>query len=197
VTLPGTGGTVSFKYDPFGRRIEKSSSAATSVFAYDGDNLIEETNSSGAAVARYSQGQDVDEPLAMLRSSATLWKASVLTSGGKRAYVLSFEPEYGPKNEIIGLDLVLVDAKKGQGLSDSNLLNPQNWHGMQPYDFLGKDLAQGPDKSSFGSRRELKLDGRKLLVRIDISSARVSPLPHGDYEIDQLELAITVDNLSS
>jgi RHS repeat-associated protein len=71
VTLPGSGGTVSFKYDPFGRRIYRSSSSGTSVFAYDGDNLIEETNASGAAVARYSQGLDIDEPFAMLRGSAT------------------------------------------------------------------------------------------------------------------------------
>jgi hypothetical protein len=35
------------------------------------DNLIEETSSSGAAVARYSQGLNTDEPLAMLRSAAT------------------------------------------------------------------------------------------------------------------------------
>jgi RHS repeat-associated protein len=41
------------------------------VFAYDGDNLIEETNSSGGAVARYTQTQNIDEPLSMLRSSAT------------------------------------------------------------------------------------------------------------------------------
>ena len=71
VTLPGSGGTVTFAYDPFGRRIEKSSSATTSIFAYDGDNLIEEANSSGAVVSRYEQGLNVDEPLAMLRSSAT------------------------------------------------------------------------------------------------------------------------------
>jgi RHS repeat-associated protein len=71
VTLPASGGTVSFKYDPFGRRIYKSSSTATSVYAYDGDNLIEETNASGAAVARYSQGLNIDEPLAMLRSATT------------------------------------------------------------------------------------------------------------------------------
>jgi len=70
-TLPGTGGTVSFKYDPFGRRIYKSSLSGTSIFAYDRDNLIEETNSSGAAVARYSQDLNIDEPLAMLRSGAT------------------------------------------------------------------------------------------------------------------------------
>jgi RHS repeat-associated protein len=71
VTLPGSGGTVTFKYDPLGRRIEKSSTATTSVFAYDGDNLIEEANSSGAVVARYTQTQNIDEPLAMLRSSTT------------------------------------------------------------------------------------------------------------------------------
>src|SRR5579864_3171081 len=62
---------VTFKYDPFGKRIYKSSSSSTSVFAYDGDNLIEETNSSGGVVARYSQTENVDEPLAMLRSGAT------------------------------------------------------------------------------------------------------------------------------
>ncbi len=62
---------VSFKYDPFGRRIYKSSSSATSVFAYDGDNLVEETNASGTAVARYADTQNIDEPLATLRSGAT------------------------------------------------------------------------------------------------------------------------------
>jgi RHS repeat-associated protein len=71
VTLPGSGGTVTFKYDPLGRRIYKSSSSGTSIYAYDGDNLIEETNSSGAVVARYSDGLNIDEPLAMLRSAAT------------------------------------------------------------------------------------------------------------------------------
>ena len=61
----------SFKYDPFGRRIYRSSSSGTSVYAYDGDNLTEETNSSGGVVARYAQGQNIDEPLAMLRSATT------------------------------------------------------------------------------------------------------------------------------
>src|SRR6266702_8779242 len=71
VTLPGSGGTVSFKYDPFGRRIYKSSSGGISVYAYDMDNLIEETNSAGTAVARYTQSGLIDEPLAMLRGGAT------------------------------------------------------------------------------------------------------------------------------
>jgi RHS repeat-associated protein len=71
VTLPGSNGTVSFVYDPFGRRVKKVSSSGTSIFAYDGDNIIEEANSSGTVVARYSQGLNIDEPLAILRSSAT------------------------------------------------------------------------------------------------------------------------------
>lgn len=31
-----------FAHDPLGRRIYKSSSSGTSIFAYDGDDLIEE-----------------------------------------------------------------------------------------------------------------------------------------------------------
>jgi RHS repeat-associated protein len=71
VTLPGSGGTVSFKCDPFGRRIYKSSTSGTSIFAYDGYNLIEETGATGSVVARYAQTQNIDEPLAMLRGGAT------------------------------------------------------------------------------------------------------------------------------
>jgi Tfp pilus assembly protein FimT len=62
---------VSFKYDPFGRRIEKSSSSGTSIYAYDQSNLVEETNGAGTVVARYQQGENIDEPLAMLRSATT------------------------------------------------------------------------------------------------------------------------------
>jgi RHS repeat-associated protein len=68
VSLPSSGGTVTFKYDPFGRRIEKISPNATSIFVYDRDNLIETTNASGAEVASYTQGLDIDEPLAVSRS---------------------------------------------------------------------------------------------------------------------------------
>ena len=53
-----------------GRRIYKSlSSGGISVFAYVGDNLIEEMNASGTVVARYTQTQNTGEPLATLRSS--------------------------------------------------------------------------------------------------------------------------------
>jgi RHS repeat-associated protein len=65
------GSGVSFNYDPFGRRIEKISPTTTSIFAHDGDNLVETANASGGEVARYTQGQNIDEPLAMERGSTT------------------------------------------------------------------------------------------------------------------------------
>jgi RHS repeat-associated protein len=68
-TAVGSG--VSFKYDPFGRRIYKSSSVGTSIYGYDNNNLIEETNASGAVVARYAQTDSIDEPVAILRAGTT------------------------------------------------------------------------------------------------------------------------------
>jgi RHS repeat-associated protein len=68
-TAAGSG--VAFKYDPFGRRIYKQSANATSIFVYDGANLIETVSATGGTVARYTQGQSIDEPLAMQRGTAT------------------------------------------------------------------------------------------------------------------------------
>src|ERR1700724_554694 len=61
--------TDSFKYDPCGRRIYKSSSSGTSIYAYDAYNLIEEVNAADSVMARYAQNQKIDEQLAMLRGS--------------------------------------------------------------------------------------------------------------------------------
>ena len=75
VTLPTSGGTATFKYDPMGRRIQKAfttgSTTTTTNYLYDGDNDIEELNASGTTLARYSQTQKVDEPLAESTSGAT------------------------------------------------------------------------------------------------------------------------------
>ncbi len=81
VILPGSGGTVTFKYDPFGRRIYKQSPNAASIFIYDDVNLVETVNASGGVVARYAQGLNIDEPLAELRgSTADYYEADGLGS---------------------------------------------------------------------------------------------------------------------
>lgn len=49
VAAPGVS-LVSFKYDPFGWRIHKSSSSGINIHIYYGEDLIEEVDSSGSAV---------------------------------------------------------------------------------------------------------------------------------------------------
>jgi len=71
LTLPGTGGTVNFKYDPMGRRIQKAftqGATTTTNYVYDGPNPVEEVDQSGNVLARYVQGLGVDQPLAELRT---------------------------------------------------------------------------------------------------------------------------------
>ena len=67
VTLPNPGGTLVFKYDLLGRRIQKTSVAGTTNFVYDGSNMVAELSSTGAVVAKYFQGTNIDQPLAMSR----------------------------------------------------------------------------------------------------------------------------------
>lgn len=57
--------------DPFGRRIQKSSSAGTVNYVYDGANILEEVDASGNVIARYVNGPGVDEPLAVTRGGVT------------------------------------------------------------------------------------------------------------------------------
>jgi len=66
--VPGTG-TTTFKYDPFGRRIQKAGPLGTTNYLYDGngENVIEEVDSNGNTLARYAE-LALDEPYAELRS---------------------------------------------------------------------------------------------------------------------------------
>lgn len=70
VTLPASAGSVTFKYDFLGRRVYKQAPSATSIFIYDGDNLVETTNSSGSEVASYSQNQGIDDPLSTVEGTS-------------------------------------------------------------------------------------------------------------------------------
>jgi RHS repeat-associated protein len=69
--------TVTFKYDPFGRRIQQGGS----VYVYDGANLIQEADGAGNLAARYVFGSGIDEPLAAYRSATwEFYQADVLGS---------------------------------------------------------------------------------------------------------------------
>lgn len=70
VVVPGTG-RVTFKYDPFGRRIQKIAPSGTTNYLYDGKNAIEEVDNAGNVLARYTHEPRWDGPLAMLRGGVT------------------------------------------------------------------------------------------------------------------------------
>lgn len=72
VVNPGVG-TTTFRYDPFGRRIQKSGALGTTNYLYDGDgdNVLEEVDNTGNVLARYTQQLDTDVPLSELRSGLT------------------------------------------------------------------------------------------------------------------------------
>ena len=74
VVLPGTGGTVVFKYDPFGRRIQKNSVNGTMNYLYDGlGNIIEEVDQIGVILGQYTGGVRVDEPMAQMRGGTAAY----------------------------------------------------------------------------------------------------------------------------
>ena len=75
------------------------------------------------------------------------------------------------------------------------MLEPRkNWHGLEPYDFVAADLAQGIDKSAFGAHRKIRLANLDVVVQIDLLSAGVSRAPGGEYQIDELKISLSVDN---
>ena len=98
--VPGTnGGTTTFKYDPFGRRIYKQSPSFTSIFVYDGPNLIQTMNGSGSEVASYAQGRYIDEVLGENRSGESSYYeqdgvnsvTSLTTSAGAAANTYTYD----------------------------------------------------------------------------------------------------------
>ena len=68
VTMPNSGGTATFKYDPFGDRIQKiytqGPNTTTTNYLYDEGEVIETVDQNGNEVARFVHGQRIDEPLA-------------------------------------------------------------------------------------------------------------------------------------
>ncbi|PYS72978.1 MAG: hypothetical protein DMF69_06190 [Acidobacteria bacterium] len=72
VDVPGASTTtVNYKYDPLGRRIQRSPSNGTAVnFVYDGEDVIEDLDTSGTALTRYLNGPGTDNKLRQIDVSS-------------------------------------------------------------------------------------------------------------------------------
>ena len=57
--------TVMYKYDGLGRRIEKNVAGTINRYVYDGEDILLEYDGSNTFLARYSHGDQVDQPLVL------------------------------------------------------------------------------------------------------------------------------------
>ncbi len=64
-TTPGA--TSTYRYDGFGRRIEKIGNGITRRYVYDGEDILLEYDGANVLQARYTHGPGIDEPMAMTR----------------------------------------------------------------------------------------------------------------------------------
>ncbi len=60
--------TVRYKYDGLGRRIEKDVAGTVTRYVYDGEDILLEFDGTNTFVARYSHGQQVDQPLILQKA---------------------------------------------------------------------------------------------------------------------------------
>ena len=62
-----------YRYDAQGRRIEKDVNGALSRYVYDGDAILLEYDGADVLQARYSHGEEIDQPLAMTRGAQSFF----------------------------------------------------------------------------------------------------------------------------
>ena len=67
------GTVVAYRYDPFGKRIEKNVNGTITRYLYDGEDILYEVDGSNTILARYAHGSGIDEPLIMSRSGASYY----------------------------------------------------------------------------------------------------------------------------
>ena len=60
--------TVTYKYDGLGRRIEKNVDSTITRYVYDGEDILLEYDGTNTFVARYSHGDQVDQPLVLQKA---------------------------------------------------------------------------------------------------------------------------------
>ena len=63
--------TSTYRYDGFGRRVEKVANGQTTRYVYDGEDIVLEYDGTNVLQARYTHGPGIDEPIAVTKAGAT------------------------------------------------------------------------------------------------------------------------------
>jgi RHS repeat-associated protein len=182
--VPGTG-TTTFKYDPFGRRIQKSGPLGLTNYLYDGNDLIQEMDNGGNILAKYTHGTVVDEDLAMLRNGT----ASYYHQDGLGS-ITSLSSSAGAL-----ADTYAYDAFGRLTASTGNLTNPFQYTGREFDSEIGTYFYRAryydPIAGRFSAEDPLRFDaGPNFYEYVNNSPANLvdpfglqsqTPLPPGCY----------------
>ncbi|SRR6266568_618207 len=124
--------------------------------------------------------------------SANAWIGHIESAPGEAAYELVIEPQDGGRARTSGWEVSLYDSEDRK----TNLLAPlADWHGLQPFHFVPRDFRSGPEKSAFGVRRTIKVEGRGLVVELEVKESTVAALAGGNYAFTDLRVSLAVNNL--
>jgi len=126
-------------------------------------------------------------------------KLIVKSANGSAAYRLMLLPQRDAKGDVIHIDLVM--HRPNAASAARNILEPEGrWHGLQDFDFNAIDFLNGPERSTMGSVRTIKIKNRKLSVSFTISKTEIvsltdKPSNPEDYAFKELAIDVAVDNL--
>jgi RHS repeat-associated protein len=195
--VPGTnGGTTTFKYDPFGRRIQKSGPLGTTNYLYDGINDISEMDSSGTILAKYTGENEIDEPLAESRSGTTSYYEQdgmgSISSLSNATGALSNTYTYDSFGRLVASTGTLAnpyqytgrefDAETGLYFNRARYLDPTNgrWLSEDPIRFFG-------GHNFYGYVRNNPLKFRDPLGKQSQMPSCYPDCVHTQQEIDEMQ----------
>jgi len=97
------------------------------------------------------------------------WFAYISPPGHPQSvYELRLLPTVDVSGHVVGWDLELSPASD----RDANLLEPSgNWHGLQPFNFLGRDFVDGARGSPFGAKRRIPVRGTSNSLVVNVKSS--------------------------
>ena len=187
-TLPGTGGTLAFKYDALGHRVQKAftqnSSTTTTNYLYDGNNAVADVDQNGNVLARYAMTQNIDEPLAELRSGTTSYYSqdglgsvtSLTTSTGALGNTYRYDS--------FGNVTVSTGSVANRFQYTARELDPEiglYYYRARYYDStIGRFVSEDPLGYSVGENFYRYVSNRPTLAVDPTGLVRVIPLPDSD-----------------
>jgi len=184
--VPGTG-TTAFRYDPFGRRIQKSGPLGTTNYLYDGMSatVAEEVDNGGNELASYAPGAGMDQPIAEFRSStASYYMADGLgsiTSLSSASGALANTYTYDSFGKLTAFTGSLTNALQFTA-RDSDTETGLYYYRARYYDpQTGRFLSEDPTEFDGGSLNFYTYVGNRPTTFTDPSGLRV--LNPNDYPV--------------